>query len=104
MALFSKNKNYFFLGISILVGLLIWFSPEPEGVMPQAWHLFAIFVATILGVILKPFPMGVVSIFSLMAVTFTGTLETTLFGLSYLLFLLPEVLFPRDWAAGLLTM
>jgi DASS family divalent anion:Na+ symporter len=74
MALFSKNKNFFYLGISLVVGLLIWFSPEPEGVRPQAWHLFAIFVSTILGVILKPFPMGVVSIFSLMAVTITGTL------------------------------
>ena len=27
-------------------GLGLWFIPTPEGLTPQSWHLFAIFVAT----------------------------------------------------------
>ncbi|UYW01084.1 anion permease [Flavobacterium agricola] len=46
------------LGITLLVGVIIWFCPIPEGVIPEAWHLFAIFVSTILGIILKAAPMG----------------------------------------------
>jgi DASS family divalent anion:Na+ symporter len=53
---------------------VIWFSPSPEGVTPQAWHLFAIFVATIVGIILEPLPMGAVAVFGIAAVTLTGTL------------------------------
>ena len=74
MTFFERNKNIIYLSICLAIGIMIWFSPEPEGVKPQAWHLFAIFVATILGVVLKPFPMGTVSIFALMFVTVTETL------------------------------
>ncbi len=44
--------------ITLAVLVAIWFIPAPEGVVPEAWHLFAIFVATILGIILKAAPMG----------------------------------------------
>ena len=44
--------------ITIVIGVLIWTSPIPDGVAVEAWHLFAIFVATILGIILKAAPMG----------------------------------------------
>ena len=33
----------------VAVGLAIWFLPIPAGIDHKAWHLFAIFVATILG-------------------------------------------------------
>ena len=38
-------------GITIAVGLLIWMIPIPAGLKPQAWMLFSIFVATIVGFI-----------------------------------------------------
>ncbi len=44
--------------ITLAVLVAIWFIPAPEGVVTEAWHLFAIFVATILGIILKAAPMG----------------------------------------------
>ena len=62
-----------FLG-SFLVGLIIWFLPEPEGVSTQAWHLFAIFIFTVLGIITKPLPIGSIAFIGLMLVTITGTL------------------------------
>jgi DASS family divalent anion:Na+ symporter len=44
--------------IVVIVGVIIWFSPFPAGVKPEAWHLLAIFVATIVGLILTPIPMS----------------------------------------------
>lgn len=48
--------------LTVAVGLIIWFIPAPSGLEPKAWHLFAIFVATIIGFISKPLPMGAIAI------------------------------------------
>ena len=61
--------------IVILVGVIIWYLPIPSGVKKEAWHLLAIFVATIVGLILTPLPMGAVVIFGVMMTAFTGTLN-----------------------------
>ena len=55
--------------VVVAVGALIWFLPVPAGLKPEAWHLFAIFVATILGFILQPLPIGSIAF---MAVTFSA--------------------------------
>lgn len=57
---------------TIIVGLIIWFIPAPAGVKAQAWHLFAIFVATIIGFILHPLPIGAIA---LIAAGLTGFLK-----------------------------
>jgi DASS family divalent anion:Na+ symporter len=44
--------------VAVGTGVLIWFLPVPSGLKPEAWHLFAVFAATILGLILQPLPMG----------------------------------------------
>ncbi|MGI6031981.1 MAG: anion permease [Coriobacteriales bacterium] len=41
----------------------------------NCWHLFAIFVATIVGLISKPLPMGAVSIIALTVIMLTGILD-----------------------------
>ncbi|KAK9065115.1 hypothetical protein SSX86_016498 [Deinandra increscens subsp. villosa] len=47
------------LAISIAVGLIVCFAiPKPTEVSKQAWHLFAIFLTTIAGLILGPLPVG----------------------------------------------
>lgn len=61
--------------ICFAVGLTIWFLPRPEGINPQGWKLLALFLATILGIILKPLPMGAISIISLTIAVFTNTLS-----------------------------
>lgn len=48
--------------ICIALGVILWFLPLPEGVSPQAWHLLAIFVATIAGFILQPLPIGATAV------------------------------------------
>ncbi len=57
-----KEINFKSLLITLAIGLAIWFIPVPEGVKPNAWHLLAIFVATIAGIISKAASMGTMAI------------------------------------------
>jgi DASS family divalent anion:Na+ symporter len=59
----------------VLVGAIIWYLPAPSGVDIKAWHLFAIFAATILGLILQPMPMGAVVLIGVITTSLTGTLS-----------------------------
>lgn len=60
--------------ITFLVGVSIWYCPRPDALTAQGWHLLAIFVATIIGIILKALPMGAIAILSLSIATITNTL------------------------------
>jgi di/tricarboxylate transporter len=62
------------LGISVAVGLITWFLPSPAGVTAQAWHLLAIFLGTIVGIITKPLPLGAVAMIGLGVAIMTNTL------------------------------
>lgn len=59
----------------LFIGIGIWFSPVPESVDPRAWHLMAVFAATVIGLILSPYPLGAMAIFSLTVVAATGLLS-----------------------------
>lgn len=56
-----NNSNIIKATIVLTIGFIIWFMPHPEGVSTQAWNLFAIVLATILGLILQPLPIGAVA-------------------------------------------
>lgn len=58
----------------VLVLALIWLAPAPEGLKPEAWHMFAIFAATIAGILSSPIPSGAVMFVALALTYFTGTL------------------------------
>jgi DASS family divalent anion:Na+ symporter len=60
--------------ITVSVGLAVWFIPAPQGVKPEAWHLFAIFLATIVGIILKAASMGTLCMIAIALVALTGVL------------------------------
>lgn len=59
----------------ILTGSFIWFLPPPEGLEPVSMHLIAIFVATILGLILQPLPQGAVVLLGVALTSLSGTLS-----------------------------
>jgi len=61
--------------ITVLIGAVIWFIPVPVGLKAVTWHLFAIFVAVIVGFILNPLPMGAVSMIALSFATITNTVS-----------------------------
>ena len=61
------------MAIAVAVGLLIWFViPVPKGVTPNAWHLLALFAATIVASIGKAMPIGALSIVAITLVALTG--------------------------------
>jgi DASS family divalent anion:Na+ symporter len=60
--------------IVLAVGAAIWFWPVPEGLTPQAWHLFAIFAATIGSVIAGAFPILTASVLAVGVAVLTRVL------------------------------
>ena len=61
--------------IALTVGVAIWLCPIPQGVDAGAWHILAIMVATIVGFIVVPAPIGLVALFGLTALILTKTLS-----------------------------
>jgi divalent anion:Na+ symporter, DASS family len=57
-----------------LLALMIWFFPTPVDVNPNGYKLLAIFVATVLTLVLKLLPMGVAAITALTVATTFGVL------------------------------
>lgn len=70
----KKIKCWQYL-VPIAVLLAIWFYPCPEGLKPEAWHMFAIFVATIIGILCAPLASGALMFIALALVIFTNTLS-----------------------------
>ncbi len=59
--------------VAVFIGLIIWFVvPVPQGVDPKAWHLLAIFVATIVAIIGKALPIGALAVIAIAIVAATG--------------------------------
>jgi len=56
------------------LALGIWLVPVPEGLTSQAWHLFAIFAAAIVSVILAAFPLLTAAMLAAAAAVLTGTI------------------------------
>lgn len=50
--------------------------PVPQGITPESWHLFAIFIATIIGSIVRPVPAGAVVFLGVAALAITKTMPT----------------------------
>ncbi|WP_416190779.1 DASS family sodium-coupled anion symporter [Neisseria sp. CCUG12390] len=59
--------------VAVVLTLLIWFGiPVPDGVSPQAWHLLALFVGIIAGIIGKAMPIGAMAMLAITLVALTG--------------------------------
>lgn len=70
----AKFQNIWRFAVPIAVLLLIWFYPVPAGLKPAAWHMFAIFVATIIGILCSPLACGALMFIALALCIFTDTL------------------------------
>ena len=47
------------IGVMVAIVAFMWFGGTPEGLKPQVWQLFGIYLATIVGLVLKPFPVPI---------------------------------------------
>lgn len=61
--------------ITIVVGAALWFAPVPAEVSVLAWHLMVVFIATVLGFILQPLPIGAVAFISITFAALSGLLK-----------------------------
>ena len=68
-----KNVPTFRWAIPLFLLVGIWLLPCPEGLTPQAWHMFAIFVATIIGILCSPMPSGALLFIALALTALSGT-------------------------------
>ena len=59
----------------ILLGAVIWFLPHPDAITPIAWHLFAVFAATIAGFILQPLPIGAIAFIGVSVAALLGVVS-----------------------------
>src|SRR5688500_17702750 len=62
------------LALVVGIGIAIWAIPRPEAVDPRAWRLLAVFVATVVGLILKPMPIGAMGFVGIAAALATRSL------------------------------
>ena len=60
--------------IALALTLILWFIPAPEGVAPNAWHLLALFIGIIAGIIGKVMPIGAMA---MLAMTIVALLQVT---------------------------
>lgn len=60
--------------VPVAVLVLLWVIPTPEGLTPAAWHMFAIFTATIAGILAAPVASGALMFIALAITYFTNTL------------------------------
>ncbi|MCB5364187.1 DASS family sodium-coupled anion symporter [Pusillimonas sp. CC-YST705] len=59
----------------VLVGLLL--VPTPEGLTPKAWSLLAVFITTIVAIILKVMAIGVMSMMAIMIISLSQVTATS---------------------------
>ena len=60
--------------ITLLVGITIWHLPVPLDLSPDAWHLFAIFITAIIGVLIDALSIFTASVLALVAIVIFGVL------------------------------
>lgn len=63
--------------LTVGLAVVLWFMPVPEGLKPSAWHLFAIFMGTVVGFILQPLEAGSVALIAMVMVSLTNTIKFT---------------------------
>lgn len=72
----EQSKDWLKILACVVVGLVIWFCPWlPADLPAEGLHMLAIFVATIMGIILKPLPMGAVALIGMTVAVTTGLLK-----------------------------
>ena len=77
-AALARRKGTPWRAIAVVVlPLALWWAPPPGNLPPAAMHLTAIFLGTILGLVLQPLPQGAVVITAVSAAALTGTLSPT---------------------------
>ncbi|GIX07899.1 MAG: putative malate transporter YflS [Candidatus Poribacteria bacterium] len=68
----SLRERLIRLGVCLVSALLFWVLPSPSGLPVEAWRVFAVFVGVILGILLRPYPMSVMTLLGLIMLVVLG--------------------------------
>ncbi len=81
----SFNRKVYALSFIFIFAISLWLLPIPFGLTAKGIHLFALFMATIVSIIIKVLPIGTIAILSLTVAMLTHTLsmEEALSGFSH---------------------
>ncbi|MCI0336186.1 MAG: anion permease [Acidobacteria bacterium] len=71
------RKLIFKWAVVVFSGIAVYLAPIPQGITPQAWNLLAIFVATIVGSIVRPLPAGAVVLVGIAAIALTRSMPVS---------------------------
>jgi L-tartrate/succinate antiporter len=61
----------------IIVILIVWFIPAPEGLSTNAWHFMAIFFGVVVGLIVEPVPAALVGFSGVSLVAVLGLIDAS---------------------------
>lgn len=61
--------------IPVLVTLVVWFIPAPEGLSANAWHFMAIFLGVVVGLVIEPVPAALVGLVGVCLVALLGIID-----------------------------
>jgi DASS family divalent anion:Na+ symporter len=70
------QKEHFKQFVILIFAFVLWFVPPPEGLDLKAWHLFDIFISTIIAVVIEAVPIFTASIIALSVSVLLGILKT----------------------------
>ncbi len=69
--------KYLKIAVPLIIGLVIFFIPVPEGLEPKAWHYFALFMAVVAALILEPIPAASVGLIGVTLASVTQLIAPT---------------------------
>jgi len=61
--------------VCIALGVFVALLPRPEGLGPEAWRVFAVFMAVVVAFVLRPLAMAPTVLFALLALAVPGTVD-----------------------------
>ncbi|MGH7503923.1 MAG: DASS family sodium-coupled anion symporter [Longimicrobiales bacterium] len=70
----DRRRNLLKWAIVLGSGLLVLAAPVPDGIEQNAWHLLAIFIATMAGLIVQPLPGGAMVLLGIATTAILGVL------------------------------
>lgn len=61
--------------MAVLFGIGVWMAPIPWELSPEAWYLFAIFITTILAILIEAFSIFLAALLAMIVAVLTGVLS-----------------------------
>jgi DASS family divalent anion:Na+ symporter len=72
----TKYSNILKILLLFMLGSVMWFYPISDEVSLQSWHLFVIFICTMIAIVLNPLPISAVALLGASVCLVTGVLTT----------------------------